>query len=239
MKGIDFSKQRLLVIAPHPDDETIGCGGLISKIKKAGGKVFVLAVCVGNQKQYGSISETNTRQSEFNEAMKFLKVDDYELIYADDKYHLRLDTIPLKELIDLFENGSRVAINKIKPTIIAIPFGGSYFQDHNAVFKAAFAACRPKPQDIKHMVDTVLVYSIPSDKWAINKFEPNFFVDISDELNNKIDALSLYKSQLHHDPHPCSVENIKRIDQTAGTLIGLKAAESFMCLRNILKIEEK
>lgn len=235
MNGLDLSKQTLLVIAPHPDDEIIGCGGLITKVKKAGGKVFVMVVCVGNQKQYGTVSETNTRKSELKHVMEFLKIDDYDLLFEDDERHLRLDTLPLKELIDLFESGSKVSINKVKPTIVAIPFGGSYFQDHNTVFSAAFAACRPKPQDIKHMTDTVLVYTVPIDGWSTSRFEPNFFVDISNEIEIKLKALSLYKSQAHPDPHPCSIDNVKRINGINGTLAGLRVAESFMCLRNILK----
>jgi len=235
MNNVDLSKEILLVIAPHPDDEVLGCGGLISKVKKAGGKVFVIIVCVGNQTQYGSISKTSARKSELKQTMAFLDVDDYDLLFDDDETHLRLDMLPLKKLIDLIESGSKVSINKVKPTILALPFGQSCFQDHEAVFRATFAACRPKPKNIKHMVDTVLVYSIPSDMWSINNFEPNFFVDISNEIKSKLDALLHYKSQIHPDPHPCSIENVKRIAEVNGSLVGIKSAESFMCLRNLLK----
>lgn len=234
MEKIDFKNQVLLVVAPHPDDEVIGCGGLIAKVKKNGGKVYVLTITVGNQQQYGSVSDSKVRAEEFERVMGFLEVDGHDLVYADDKYHLRLDTIPLKELIDLIENKSKISINNIKPTIIAIPFGKGYFQDHSVVFKAAFAACRPKPKDLKHMINTVLVYDIPPDSWGTETFNPNFFVDISNEIEIKKKALSLYNSQSHPDPHLCSIENIERISKCRGSFIGVNAAEAFECLRNIV-----
>src|SRR3989338_3161172 len=95
--------QRLLVIAPHPDDEVLGCAGLIAQVKKNNGRVFVLIVTVGDIKQYGGESKANARLEEVKQVMDFLKVDGYEVALIGEKYHLKLDTLPQKQLIDLIE----------------------------------------------------------------------------------------------------------------------------------------
>ncbi|MBD3310137.1 hypothetical protein GF351_02870, partial [Candidatus Woesearchaeota archaeon] len=227
------SRQTLLVIAPHQDDETIGCGGLIAKVKEAGGKVYVLAITLGNSPQYGANSDTETRKKEFEKAMTVLQVDGHGIAFIDDKYHLMLDTIPQKELINCIESKSEVSLNNVKPSMVALPFP-SYMQDHKAVFHAGLAACRPRPRQDKHLVDTVLVYRQPDDSWSTDSFIPSFLVDISNQLSKKMEALSCYSSQIHPEPHARSVENIKRICCINGTLVGAKSAEAFMCLRHVI-----
>ena len=123
---------RSLILAPHPDDETLGCGGTISKVKSAGGEVHVVIVTLGDVKQYGSQSNTDTRKEEAEKALKYLGVDGYEWGFLGDEYHLKLDALPQKDLIDFFEK----KINEIKPTIVALPTICSANQDHVAV-KAA------------------------------------------------------------------------------------------------------
>ena len=75
---IDFGKTRLLILSPHPDDETLGCGGLIRRIKKAGGEVYVMIFTYGDEAQYGGFSEKNTRLTELENVMSFFEVDDFE-----------------------------------------------------------------------------------------------------------------------------------------------------------------
>ena len=132
-----FNNERLLIIAPHADDE-IGCSGLINKIKKGGGKVFIQVLVMGGFNKIGSRKiKKEDWKKEFLQASNFLKVDDYEITFFDDEKMLRLDTIPLADIINILELKSKISISKIKPTIIAIPTIFSYHQDHIATFKAS------------------------------------------------------------------------------------------------------
>ena len=103
---INYRNKKLLVIAPHPDDEVLGCGGLISKVKAGGGKVHVLCFTVGNIKQYGGTSNTEKRILEMKKVMRYLKVDSFDLAWAGDEYHLKLDKVPQKDLINTIEKGN-------------------------------------------------------------------------------------------------------------------------------------
>lgn len=226
-----LSDKTLLVLAPHPDDEILGCGGLMAKIKDAGGKVFVIIFAVGNIKQVGGESRTDTRIKEVEKVMEYMKVDGYEIVYRDDNIHLKLDMMPRKDLIDVIENKSKYAVNKINPDIIAIPSLSCQNQDHEAVFHASFTACRPRVKDELNNTPTVLVYEQVDNLWTSRSFKPNFYVDISDYLDVKIQALSLYKSQMREEPNLRSIENVKRLSKLRGSEICAEAAEAFECYR--------
>ena len=231
-----LGKQRCLVIAPHPDDEAFGCAGTIAKLKAEGSKVFVIAVSAGDVHHYNvqkySFVTGQTRQSEFEEAMKTLKVDDHELIYNDSEIHLKLDALPMKELISLFEKDCRLAIDKIKPTMVILP-AISYNQDHEAVFRAGFTACRPGLPDTKAFQRIVLSCDNPAISWSLEreKFHPNFYVDISDYLEAKLKAVSCYRSQVRSRLHHASLENIEWLARVRGREVSVEAAEAFMVHR--------
>src|SRR3972149_3017454 len=210
--SLDLAWQRLLVIAPHPDDEVLGSGGLIPKVKKAGGEVHVLVMTVGSITQYGGRSDTRVRIKELEKVAKFLKFD---------SYHLRLDQIPKKELIDIIESGEKVSMSATKPTMVCIPYLHSTNQDHVAVAEAAFTACRPVEGKSKPIPKIVLSYEQPEVAWSRVTFSPNFFVDISSEIKTKIDALKLYSSQIRAEPHPRSAENLMRIAESRGQQVGV------------------
>ena len=235
----DFlKKQRALIIAPHADDEVFGCGGTIAKMKKIGAEVFVIVVSIGDVLHYTTKSlelvPGDIRYKEFVDVMKFLEVDDSELIYRDTNIHLKLDILPRKELINLFEKDCRLSIDRIKPTMIILP-AVSYNQDHEAVFRAGFTACRPHLPDIKPFQKIVLSCDNPAISWSLEreKFHPNFYVDISKYLDKKIKAAAIYKSQLKPSIHHASLENIEWLAKVRGREISTEAAEAFMCHRFI------
>jgi len=235
-----LAKQRVLVLAPQADDEVDGFGGTIAKLKNLGSKVYVIVVSVGDVVHYGEDSNKqlvsgDIRYREFTEAMEFLKVDDYEIIYRDTDTHLRLDMIPRRELINLFERECRLAIDKIKPSILILP-AVSYNQDHEAVFRAGFTACRPHLPDIKPFQKIVLSCDNPAISWSLEreKFHPNFYVDISDYLDKKLKAVRLHKSQMKPSIHHASVENIEALARVRGREISVEAAEAFMCHRFVI-----
>lgn len=231
-----LKNQRCLVIAPHPDDEAFGCAGTMARLKAEGSEVYVICVSAADLQHYNvgahRFVSGQTRQEEFEQSMKILGVDDYELLFNDAEIHLKLDAKPLKELINLFETGCRLAIDKVKPTMIILP-AISYNQDHEAVFRAGFTACRPSLPDVKPFQRIVLACEYPAISWSLQheKFHANFYVDISQYLDLKLKALASYKSQVREGIHHCSLENVEWLCRVRGREVSVDAAEAFMCHR--------
>lgn len=173
--------------------------------------------------------------AEFAKTAGFLKVDGYDLVYKDTAKHLRLDAIPRRDLITQIESTSKVSIDRVKPTIVALP-AISYNQDHCAVFYAGFTACRPSLPALKHFPKIVLSYDNPTLFWNVEreKFHPNFYVDISKYLDKKLQALSLHQSQLKPRLHHCSLNALEMLVRLRGREISVEAAEAFMCYRFVL-----
>jgi LmbE family N-acetylglucosaminyl deacetylase len=228
----------MLVIAPHADDEAFGCAGTMARIKSLGGEVFVVVVSVGDLVHYdgkGKAVTGTSRTQELNEAMKLLRVDDFDILYQSTELHERIDTLPRRELIERLERDGRLAMNKIKPTMVAIP-AISYNQDHEAVFRAALTACRPGVPEWKHLQPIVLSYDNTALFWSLEreKFHPNLYIDISDFLDIKIAALEKHQSQIKPPIHHSSPENLRHLSLTRGREISTIAAEAYMCLRFVL-----
>ena len=232
-----LGKQTCLVIAPHPDDEAFGCSGTIARLKAEGSKVYVIAVSAADLKHYNAGENAfvsgKTRNEEFENSMKTLGVDDYELLFNDSKVHLKLDAMPIKDLISLFENGARLAIDKVKPSMIILP-AISYNQDHEIVFRAGFTACRPSDPKVKPFQKIVLTCEYPALSWSLQyeRFHANFYVDISGPyLQKKLASLGCYKSQVRSGVHHCSLENVEWLAKVRGREVSVDAAEAFMCHR--------
>lgn len=270
--SIAWDRHRVLVLAPHADDETFGCGGLIAKIKAEGGEVYVIVASIGDLQHYGvsadgagarhrsramvregqptavldAVEATTTGNGEFgrvlitgderakelDRAMTLLRVDGYEVLFTDTDTHLRLDAIPRRDLIAHIERDARYAIDKIEPTVLVLP-EVSYNQDHEAVFKAGFSACRPQLPSHKPFVQIVLSCDAPQLGWNTQAFHPNFYVDISAHLGLKLQAHACHRSQLKPPPHHASLENLERLARLRGAEVAVEAAEAFRCYRLI------
>ncbi len=228
-----WADQRVLVIAPHPDDEAYGCGGTIAKVKASGGEVFVIVGSVGDLRHYSSehpIVRGAERAEELCRALEVLGVDGYEILFEDTHRHMRLDAVARRDLVTLLEREARYSIDRVRPTVVILPHP-SYNQDHEALFKAGFAACRPHlPQD-KPLPQLVLSCDAPQLCWNPAPFHPNFYVDISEFLEVKLRALSCHVSQLRPPPHHGSLENAERLARLRGAEISVEAAEAFVCHR--------
>ena len=225
-----LKNEKLLVIAPHSDDEVLGCGGLISKIKKEGGKVFVLIFNLGFEKNDTKESQ-DKRKQEVKEAMNALKVDDYHLVHEKADDNRDLDAEPLHSLIEVIESTSSVSLEKISPTIVAIPTIFSHHQDHVHVHNACIAALRPISTPVSNVV---LSYEAPEhSRWSSSGvFEPNFFVEIDDVIENKIVAFNKYQSQIR--PGGRDADNIRNQAKYRGQEVGKNLCEAFFVHRFIL-----
>ena len=234
---LDLAKQKLLVIAPHPDDEVVGCGGLIKRIKDEGGKVYVLYLTVGDTKDFSKkgMSFGKEREREIESVARFLKFDDYHLAFKGNDYHLKLDILGQKRLMDMIERESSVALEKIKPTVVAFPSTRTYNQDHRIASFAAHAAIRPADGRVKHFVKLVLGYEEPSDSWTMQeRMEPNFFIKLTEKsLDAKIKAMNLYRSQARIGYNTRSKQTLQSLAYLRGSQSGTKIAEAFVSYRVI------
>jgi N-acetylglucosamine malate deacetylase 1 len=236
---LNLKQQRLLVIAPHPDDEVLGCGGLIKRIKEAGGKAYILFITVGDTKDYykNGLSTFEQRVKEIEKVASFLGYDDYKIAFPGNDHHLRLDQIPQLDLISEIENGKKISINKIRPTIIATPQPSDYNQDHRAVAEAVIAATRPAPSDYKHSVPVVLGYEFSANvAWSVTPHhDPNFFISLDDEtLRTKVRAMQLYSSQARDGASTRGSDAIRSLALTRGPQCGVKAAEAFYSFKAVI-----
>ena len=230
MTKFNLKNQRLLVIAPHSDDEVLGCGGLISKVKNEGGKVFVLIFNLGFEKDDTKESQEK-RKNEVREVMNLLKVDDYHLVHDQSDNNRDLDVEPLHSLIEVIESTSNVSLEKVSPTMVAIPTIFSHHQDHVHVHHACIAALRPISTPVSNIV---LSYEAPEhSRWsASGVFEPNLFVEIDDVIENKIIAFNKYCSQIRLGGRDDN--SIRNQAKYRGHEVGKNLCEAFYVHRFIL-----
>ncbi|MBQ0036868.1 MAG: PIG-L family deacetylase [Firmicutes bacterium] len=218
---------KILVIAPHPDDEVLGCGGIISRFAKEGHQVFV---CIATKGCLPLFDEKDNiiDKKECLEAHKIMGVKD--TIFLDFPAAM-LETVPRNELNKAFIE----LIQKVKPEEVYIPHKGDMHIDHKMIVDACMVALRPR---YEHIVKRIYAYETLSETdWdipnTVNAFIPNVYVDIVDEINNKVNAMKAYKHQICKCPNPRSKEGIVSLAQHRGMTVGMKYAESFMLIRDI------
>lgn len=222
----------ILVVAAHPDDEVLGCGGTIARLSKEGNDVYI--AILGE----GITSRFERREFADKDLIKFLhsrakKVKDLlecKGLFLYDLPDNRFDTIPLLDVIKIIEQ----LIQKLQPKIIYTHHAGDLNIDHAIVHRAVMTATRPQAEQ---SVKELFAFEVPSSTdWGFNqfqKFKPNVYIDISETLEKKLEAMALYETEKRDFPHPRSEKALKSIAQRWGTEAGLFAAEVFQLIRKI------
>lgn len=222
----------ILVIAPHADDEVLGCGGVIRKFVKQGKKVSVLIVTnahVGDPERYSEKGIANVR-SEAKAAHEYLGVSD--TFYMDFPAP-RLDTFPAYKISTEINS---LILKKSFDTVF-VPHRGDIHKDHRIVFEATLVACRPIANC---PVREIYAYETLSEtEWsapfADDAFHPNVFIELSeDEFSAKQSALSFFKSQIKEFPASRSNEAVEALAKYRGSTIYVPRAEAFMLVRQII-----
>jgi len=201
----------------------------MAKLTKAHVSVTVIFVVVDGFHHYGMdrVTTLDERRKEIEDAASILSFE-REIIYEGKDLIEKLDTIPRRNLVDIFES----KLNYYQPDLLLLPHGSDFDQDHVAVFRAAFAATRPIPQQLgKYFPRKVLTYESPKLTWSEHPFHPMMYWDITKEIDLKLQAVSAYKTQLRSRPHVRSLENIRNLAQLRGSDVGLDFAEAYSVLR--------
>jgi len=216
---------KILVIAPHPDDEVLGCGGTMAKHSRQGDEVHLCIVT----KAYTPDWSKEFIQNRTKEIEKSSNILGIKKVHFSDFPSVKLDTIPQKEL---YESFTRI-VSEIKPDIMYIPHKGDINKDHRLVFESALMAARP----FNHKTKKVLSYETLSEtEWGqvIEPFVPNVYIDISETFSQKLEAMKVYGSELKQPPHPRSLEIIEALAKKRGSEVGFDLAEAFVLIREIV-----
>ena len=215
-----------LVIAPHMDDEVLGCGGTIARHKASGDAVWVIFVANRIYDHQFDPAKNAIEETHSLKAKEILGYDEAIFLNLDDE---RLD-VAVQDIIIPLERH----IAEIKPTIVYVPFRGDNNQDHRAVFDATRVALRPLATNF---VRDIFMYEVPSSTdqspplWD-SFFLPNYYIDITEFWDKKIKALRCYDTEKRVYPNPRSSEALKVLSQRRGIEGGFNCAEAFMVLRS-------
>jgi LmbE family N-acetylglucosaminyl deacetylase len=224
---------KVLIVAAHPDDEVLGCGGTAARWSREGHDLSIAILGEGATSRYRRREEADRG---LVEALKDRSREAARLLGAGSLFHYelpdnRFDSVPLLEVIQIVEE----LVERLQPEIVYTHHGGDLNVDHRRVHQAVLTATRPRRG---HSVREVCAFEIPSSTdWAFQRFEPAFrasvFVDISTTLDLKLKALSLYDAELRAFPHPRSLEAVQAAARRWGSVAGFAAAEAFELIRSL------
>lgn len=219
---------RVVVIAPHPDDEILGVGGTIARLAHEGHDIFVAIVTHGDPSMFDPAFISQGRR-EALEAHRLLGVRD--TIFMESFPAALLDTVPHSQLNEAL----RKVLHDLKPKLLFIPFKGDVHLDHRLVFESALVAARPNSMQ---QIQAIYAYETLSEtNWNAAPltpgFLPNTYFDISAFLEVKLEAVRIYQSQLKPFPHERSLEAIRALARLRGATVGFEAAEAFVLIRSV------
>lgn len=213
---------RVLVFAPHNDDEVLGVGGTIAKYTDEGHEVYVCEVTSGkNAERVKRIQD---------EALKA-----HQILGVKETFFLGFPVVELNNCSTIELNTAiEEIVKKVNPEIAFIPHKGDMHIDHYVVSRSAMVALRPisNPQ----LISVYAYETLSETEWNLpsidNTFIPNVWSDITDTIDQKIEAMKCFESQLLEFPHPRSLKAIRSLSELRGSTVGVNNAESFMLIRS-------
>lgn len=223
----------VLVVAAHPDDELLGCGGTAARLVREGHSVYtaILGEGITSRHDQRAVADPSALQSLHGCSQRvadLLGVKELSLHGLPDN---RFDSLPLLDVVKVVEQ----LIDRWHPTSVYTHHGGDLNVDHQVVSRAVLTATRPTEG---HPVRELYMFEIASStEWGFQQlapvFKPNVFVDIKDTLSVKLEGMRQYESEARRFPHPRSAEALTAIAQRWGSVVGRQAVEAFEAVRLI------
>lgn len=229
------NNNRVLIIAAHPDDEVLGCGGTIAHHAAQGDDVHILIIAEGSASRDTSLVvkghhvEIKQLRQAAQKAASTLGARPPIFLGLPDN---RLDSLDLLDIIKKIEK----VIGDILPQTVYTHHYSDLNIDHRITFQAVTTACRPLPGT--SVTEIYAFETVSSTEWStppMQPFTPNHFVSIENFIDKKINALRAYKSEMRPFPHARSIEAVKALATLRGASVGIRTAEAFIVIRKIVK----
>lgn len=224
-------EKEILVVVAHPDDEILGCGGTVARLIREGWNVTTLILGQGIESRLKKIEQSSVSAKIENlkqAAHRANKIIGVENLIIHDFPDNAFDSIPLLEITKKVEE----IIDNIQPELVITHNELDLNIDHQKTFQAVLTAARPLPGT---SIQTILSCEVcSSTEWQFtSSFAPSVFFNISDTLELKLNALSIYAEEIREFPHPRSLEAVEHLARWRGSQIGCEAAEAFICIRDL------
>lgn len=217
--------KEIMVIAPHPDDETLGCGGTLLHHKNTGDRIHWLIVTQLSELLGFSKENIELRHQEIQ---KVSERYEFESVHHLNFPTTQLETIPMKKWVEVLSS----VFSLVKPEVIYLPYAYDVHSDHRIVFQAVSSSVK---WFRSHFIRRILSYETLSEtEFNLDPqgtFLPNVFVDIGPFLEKKIEIAKIYESEMGDFPFPRSLKAIESLAYFRGSMSGFRAAEAFMLLK--------
>jgi LmbE family N-acetylglucosaminyl deacetylase len=222
--------KRILIVAAHPDDEILGCGGTAARLVKEGNDVYTVILGEGITSRDADASRQKDRREEIDrlrkEAHEANRMIGVKEVFTFDFPDNRFDSVPLLDIVKVIEKVK----DKVKPAVLFTHYGEDLNIDHRLTFRAVLTASRPLPGETVKEIYSFEILSSTEWNYPLS-FSPDCFFDISGTIDIKTAAMEKYGCELREYPHPRSLKGIRLNAEQWGMKAGLPYAEAFKAVR--------
>lgn len=224
--------RKIFIVAAHPDDEILGVGATVAKHVKNGDICFALILGEGITSRYDSreLSEKAGVNELHNDTFESSKIIGFKNVYFENLPDNRFDSIDLLDIIKIIEK----YIDEIKPEIIYTHHSSDLNIDHRKTYEAVLTATRPIQN--QYVKEIYCFETFSSTEWNFDyttQFKPNYFVNVTSTIDQKLRAMQCYKSEIREFPHPRSIQNLEINAKKWGSVVGEEFVEAFEVVRII------
>lgn len=220
-----MKKNRILVVAAHPDDEVLGAGGTLLRLASEGDNLHIVFLSKGETSRGKKVADEKLRTVQAEKVAKIVRAEVHWPANLPDNEFDRVSLLRITKIVEEL-------VHKLKPNVVYSHHGGDLNIDHRRTFQAVMTACRPGKTSVKRIYSFEVLSSTEwQAKTALNSFLPNVYVDIEKFIEDKINLLNIYQREIGGFPFPRSAKGIMTLAQYRGMESGLKFVEAFQLIR--------